>query len=315
MRIVRLDDQDRVGALRVHTPERTEQRARRMDRGTGLVRDLLHLLARSFPERYAEHAGEPHLADPAVVVDDRDHGDIGSTEREVHLFPRRRGGRSGNIDAHRGRGRHVLEELSEVLGRGGSRAPVIGPRARGEPVGGSRSAARLRTHNGLGPRPLLVSDQRLDSWFSLLRQGLSVEREFGRHSLEALVSIAETIEQSVYERGSLARTANGFAFCLNNPPLRLGAFSSLHLILDEVPISPERVRLRSGPGRAWRELTDLSKEQPLDIGPGARIEFAVDGPFPEGMKDLGIRLELQSIAIPPLVWFEFTDILRDGDTA
>ncbi|HUZ79466.1 MAG TPA: hypothetical protein VMV28_02435 [Thermoplasmata archaeon] len=160
-----------------------------------------------------------------------------------------------------------------------------------------------------------MSDRGLGSWFSLLRQGLSVEREFGRHSLEALVSIAETIEQSVYERGSLTRTANGFTFCLNNPPLRLGAFSSLHLILDEIPIAPERVRLRSGPGRAWRELTDLSKEQPLDLGPGARIEFAVDGPLPKDAKDLGIRLEFQSIAIPPLVWFEFTDILRDEDAA
>lgn len=158
-----------------------------------------------------------------------------------------------------------------------------------------------------------MSDRRLGSWFSLLRQGLSVEREFGRHSLEALVSIAETIEQSVYERGSLTRTANGFTFCLNNPPLRLGAFSSLHLILDQVPISPERVRLRSRPGRTWRELTDLSREQPLDLGPGARIEFAVDRPLPEGTKDLGIRLEFQSIAIPPLVWFEFSDTLRGGE--
>jgi hypothetical protein len=158
-----------------------------------------------------------------------------------------------------------------------------------------------------------MSDRRVGSWFSLLRQGLSIEWEFGRHSLEALVSIAETIEQSVYERGSLIRTVNGFSFCLNNPPLRIGAFSSLHLIVDEAPISPERVRLRSGPGRAWRELTDLSKQRPLDLAPGARIEFAVDGPLPESTKGLGIRLELQSIAIPPLVWFEFTDTLRYGE--
>ncbi len=75
------------------------------------------------------------------------------------------------------------------------------------------------------------------------------------------------------------------------------------------------MRLRSGPGRAWRELTDLSKEQPLDLGPGARIEFAVARPLPEGTKDLGIRLEFQSIAIPPLVWFEFTDTVRDGEVA
>lgn len=168
-----------------------------------------------------------------------------------------------------------------------------------------------RTHNAPGSRPPRVSDRRPGSWLSLLRQGLSVEREFGRHSLEALVSIAETIEDSVYERGSLTRTLNGFTFCLNNPPLRIGAFSSLRLILDETPIPAERVRFRGGPGHAWRELAEISRERSLDLGPGARIEFAVGVPLPEDAKGPRVRLELQSIAIPPLVWFEFTDTVHD----
>ncbi|MFZ0700147.1 MAG: hypothetical protein WAN74_08200 [Thermoplasmata archaeon] len=160
-----------------------------------------------------------------------------------------------------------------------------------------------------------MDDRRLGSWFSLLRQGLSVEREFGRQSLEALVSIAETIEESVYERGSLARTGAGFTFCLNNPPLRVGAFSSLQLIVEETPIPAERVRYRDGPGSAWRELSEISKERPLELGPGARFELSVSEPLPEDAKEAKVRLELQSIAIPPLVWFEFTDSVREEGPA
>ena len=177
------------------------------------------------------------------------------------------------------------------------------------------TGASPRTHNGLRPRPPLVSDRRPGSWFSLLRQGLSVEREFGRHSLETLISVAETIEESVYERGSLMRTANGLTFCLNNPPLRIGAFSSLHLILNERPVPAERVRVRYGPGLPWRAVTEITRERPLELGPGARIELGVDGPLPDGVRELRIRLELQSTAIPPLVWFEFRDSLRDEGAA
>lgn len=158
-----------------------------------------------------------------------------------------------------------------------------------------------------------MSDRRFGSWLSLLRQGLSIERVFGRHSLEALVSVAETIEESVYERGSLARTPNGFSFRLSNPPLRIGAFSSLRLIVDDAPVTAERVRLRGGRGLPWRSTADISKEHPLALAPGDRIEFAVEDTLPEGAPELRIRLELQSTAIPPLVWFEFRDDLGDED--
>ncbi len=147
---------------------------------------------------------------------------------------------------------------------------------------------------------------------SLLRQGLSVEREFGIHSLEALASIAETIEESVYEVGSLTRTSTGLTFRLNNPPLRTGAFSSLRLVIDGVRVPADRARVRVGPGLLGRDLTGISRDRPIELRPGDRIEFAVDGPFPQGAKKFTVRLELQSTAIPPLVWFEFSDTLGEN---
>jgi hypothetical protein len=154
-----------------------------------------------------------------------------------------------------------------------------------------------------------VSDRRFGSLLSLLRQGFSVEKEFGTHSLESLLSVAEMVEESVYERGSLTRTSNGLSFRLNNPPLRTGAFSSLRLLVDGAPVPGERARVRGGPGLPWRDLTDISTERPLELRPGEVTEIAMGLSPPGGAKKLAVRLELQSTAIPPLVWFEFTDTL------
>lgn len=155
-----------------------------------------------------------------------------------------------------------------------------------------------------------MSEGRFGSVLALVRQGLSIRRQFGLHSLTALISIAETVEESVYERGSLVRVSSGFVFRLLNPPLRSGAFSSLRLAVDGAPVAPERVRLRAGDGAAWRDLTGISRATPIALGPGDRVEFAVDGPIPAGARELTVRLELQSTTIPPLVWFEFRDTLR-----
>jgi hypothetical protein len=154
-----------------------------------------------------------------------------------------------------------------------------------------------------------VSDRRFGPLLSLLRQGLSVGVEFGAHSLEALLWVAETVEQSVYERGSLTRTPEGLRFWLNNPPLRVGAFSSLRVAIDGTHVPAERARVRGGPGLPWRTLTEISGERPLELRPGERTEVAVEGVPSAGVRELTVRLELQSTAIPPLVWFEFTDAL------
>lgn len=158
-----------------------------------------------------------------------------------------------------------------------------------------------------------MSDRRFGPVLSLLRQGISVEREFGTHSLEALLSVAELVEESVYERGSLMRVPSGITFRMNNPPLRTGAFSALRIAVDGQWVSAHGARVRHGAGASWRPLSEISREAPLELRPGESAEFSVDVSIPPRTPRLTVRLELQSTTIPPLVWFEFRDALLIAD--
>jgi hypothetical protein len=142
---------------------------------------------------------------------------------------------------------------------------------------------------------------------SLLRQGLTLGYQYGTHSIEALLWVAETVEEGVYESGSLRRSSVGIAFALDNPPLRVGAFSSLGIRVDGAPVPGDQVRFRAGPGTPWRTAAALATSAPLYLAPGARTEFELDGAYGEGGDRITIRIELQVPAVPPLVWFEFTD--------
>ncbi len=163
-----------------------------------------------------------------------------------------------------------------------------------------------------GPRPLVsaVSERRVGPLLSLLRQGLSLELGFGTHSLEALLWIAETVEEAVYHSGSLVRTPTGVAFRLRNPPLRVGAFHALRARLDGGDVPSDRLRFRHGEGEAWRTAASLSGDAPLVLLPGRPVEFAVDVAPAPASREPRIRLEFESVAIPPLVWLEFSDVLR-----
>jgi len=154
-----------------------------------------------------------------------------------------------------------------------------------------------------------VTGHRFGAILSLLRQGLAVEVEFGSHSLEAMVWVAETVERSVYEPHSLCRTADGLRFVLNNPPLRTGAFSWVSLAVDGAVVPPERVWTRPGPGSPWKSLQGISIEHPFEVRPGERTEVVIRDPLPLGRPEVRIRIEFRSVAIPPLVWFEFSDSL------
>lgn len=145
---------------------------------------------------------------------------------------------------------------------------------------------------------------------SLVRQALSISREFGVHSLETLLFLAETVEDSVYSRGSLRRSGDGLSFVLANPPLRMGAFSSLSARLDGVEVPPQETRIRSGVNGAWRTADAISRAAPLELRPGEPTEVALGRVGVGAGQPVTIRLELQSVAIPPLVWLEFTEIPR-----
>jgi hypothetical protein len=150
----------------------------------------------------------------------------------------------------------------------------------------------------------------LGSVVSLVRQGLALEIGFGTHSVEALLWVAETVEEAVYAPGALVLADGVLSFRLTNPPLRVGAFSALRLAVDGRPAAPTQLRFRPGPGSPWRIAASLSRQAPLELVPGRATEFAVDGVGEIPSRRATLRLEFESVAIPPLVWVEFTDEVR-----
>ncbi len=145
--------------------------------------------------------------------------------------------------------------------------------------------------------------------FALLRQGVTIGADYGLRSVEALLAVAQTIEESVYEPGSLHTVPGGLAFALDNPPLRVGAFARVRVLVDGEAISSERVRLRPGPGHAWRTAAEVTSESTYDLGPGDRTEFEVAFAPAIGPGRTRIRIEFEAPAIPPIVWCEIRDTL------
>ena len=142
---------------------------------------------------------------------------------------------------------------------------------------------------------------------SLVRQGLTLGVQFGTGSVEALLWVAETVEEGVYEAGSLRWSPEGIAFALGNPPLRVGAFTSLTIRVNGEEVPAARVRLRSGAALPWRSAATIGDDDPLPLGPGDRTEFSVAGEFGREGETVRVRLELRTPAIPPLVWFQFQE--------
>jgi hypothetical protein len=153
---------------------------------------------------------------------------------------------------------------------------------------------------------------RLD--LELAKEGLVLGWHFGARSVAELVRIAVYIQSSVYERGSLRRRPDGYSFRLANPPLRLGAFGRAKLFQDGVAIAPEKASVRLGAEEHERPLASVSRERPLPLLPGVPAEFRVrTDPPPAPGRILSLRLELQNLAIPPLVWMEFRDRVAAGE--
>jgi len=144
---------------------------------------------------------------------------------------------------------------------------------------------------------------------SLAHEGLQVVLGFGVGSLHGLLGVAELLERSVYEPASLRRTPDGFEFTLLNPPLRMGAFRSARLLWNGVAVAPDRVAVRPGLAATWIPFSAIDAAHPVDLPVGERNVFrAHPEPAPAGRQR--VRLELHSVAIPPMVWFEFADEAR-----
>ncbi|HEV8049236.1 MAG TPA: hypothetical protein VGP88_01445 [Thermoplasmata archaeon] len=143
----------------------------------------------------------------------------------------------------------------------------------------------------------------------LLRAGVDIGRGFGWHSLEEMARIALYLEGEIYEKGSLRAVPGGIAFTLHNPPLRMGAFRLVRLLWDGRPL-PEgdcTVHPQDLPGPV--RFDQIRRETPLILPAGRQVAFGAQiSPPPTGPHT--VRLELQSLAIPPVVWFQVTENLR-----
>jgi hypothetical protein len=157
----------------------------------------------------------------------------------------------------------------------------------------------------------VVSIRGVGRILSAVRQGLTVGAEYGAGAVEALVWVAESVEESVLAAESFVQDAGGLRFVLSNPPLRTGAFVALRIVLDGRAVAADRIRLRPGPGTAWRTAGDVGAERPLRLGPGIGTEVEIDGPPGPPRRAHRVRLELECAAIPPLVWLEFEEVPRE----
>lgn len=147
---------------------------------------------------------------------------------------------------------------------------------------------------------------RLGGDLRLLRGGVRVALDFGVHTVEALALTAELLSHDVYEAHSFRRTPTGLRFVLRNPPLRMGAFSRLEILLDGAPVPPERALVRPGSAGDGVRLSEVDAERPIVLPIGVRTEFLWETPPPSAGSHR-VRLNLQSAAIPPRVWLEFVD--------
>lgn len=142
----------------------------------------------------------------------------------------------------------------------------------------------------------------------LVRQGLRLALDYGFRPLEEMVRVAELVESSVYEHGSLTTDGTRVRFRLLNPPLRMGAFSRITLRWDGTAVPPSAAQISSEASRPPTRFDEISAEQPISIPVGRRTEIV----FRTDQRASGphrVRLELQSVAIPPAVWLEFSDRL------
>jgi hypothetical protein len=144
----------------------------------------------------------------------------------------------------------------------------------------------------------------------LLREGISLFSEFGLHSTVRLAYVAAFLERSVYARKSLRVVPDGVGFTLMNPPLRVGAFSAVRVAWDGAFHPPEQTFVRVQGHAVERSVADIVPARPIDLRPGQPIDFRLEG-MPIDTESHRVRVELQNIAVPPLVWFEFTDTISE----
>lgn len=150
--------------------------------------------------------------------------------------------------------------------------------------------------------------------FSLIWEGLEIGEEFGLPSLEELARVGRFLEHAFYEPGSLALGPDGVTFRLRNPPLRMGAFSRVRVRFDGTEVDGERAWVQPDGAPSPLRLNQIDREHPIALPIGRPTRFLLEIPTPVDGPHT-VRLELHSVAIPPLVWAEITDVVRRDPVA
>jgi hypothetical protein len=154
-----------------------------------------------------------------------------------------------------------------------------------------------------------VRAPRLRADLSLIREGADVAIGFGVRSLEGLGDVAELLHHAVYEKGSLRVSEDGISFTIRNPPLRMGAFRSFQVAVDGMWVPPPNGWVHPGGAPAALTFAQIDRDHPVTLPIGVRTRFLLRS-VDRTPRRIRVRLELRSVAIPPLVWYEFVDELR-----
>ncbi|MCI4345438.1 MAG: hypothetical protein L3K07_01590 [Thermoplasmata archaeon] len=144
------------------------------------------------------------------------------------------------------------------------------------------------------------------SRLALLEQGAVIGWAFGTDSLAGLLRSAELLRENMLEPSSFRSASNGLRFELRNPPLRTGAFSSLSARVDSTPVPGERAFVDPCSTGRERSFASIDARAPVELPVGVRHRFRFESAtVSPGMHT--VRLELRSVAIPPVAWIEFTE--------
>ena len=89
----------------------------------------------------------------------------------------------------------------------------------------------------------------------------------------------------------------------------MGAFGAASVRWNGLELPPSSVSVRFANGSPTVRLDELTRSTPLVLPVGVRSTFDLRG-VEVGAGPQRVRLDLHSVAIPPRVWFEFSEEVR-----
>src|SRR5690348_6882681 len=107
----------------------------------------------------------------------------------------------------------------------------------------------------------------------VVRQGISLLREFGFEAVEEMFRVVELLESSVYERDSLTSVPGGVEFVWRNPPLRMGAFGMIRAFYDGASVDPGGATVGYSDSSPPRRFSEITFAQPIVLEIGERARF------------------------------------------